>query len=292
MASFQSVILKFLIRKTINWNKPLMEVRKDLARISKKAKIPKDIDVFPVITDDFRGEWIVPSGALEENVIIYLHGGGYCLGIVNTNRGFVARVAKESGIKVLLVDYRLAPENPYPAAIEDAAAAYRWLLGEGFQPKNIVFMADSSGCGLSLASLFMLRNNGVPMPASLIFMSPTVDFTYTGESMKTKAKVDPYQMDPRFFIANYYMENNDPASSWISPLYGDFYGLPPMLIHGSECDIFLSDAVRLAEKAKNAGVDVTLKVWDKMWHIFHMSADLLPEGRAALREIYGYIKKG
>lgn len=259
--------------------------------MSGKVKFPEATEALPVLAGGVKAEWLVPAGAAENKVILYLHGGGYCLGIVNTNRNFVARVASESGCKVLLADYRLAPENPYPAAVEDVLAAYRWLLSEGFLPENIVIAADSSGCGLTLAALITLRDNGEPLPAALAFMSPVVDLKNMGESMKTRADTDPFQLKPEFYIANYYVADHDPAAPLISPLYAELQGLPPMLIHGSDYDIFLSDSVRLAEKALKAGVDVTLKVWEKMWHNFHMSAGLLPEGRAALREIYSFINE-
>lgn len=289
MASIQSVILKYLIRKTVNWNKPLAELRKDFEKIGGRAKIPNGIEVSSISANGVKAEWIVPSCSLRDKVIVYIHGGGYCLGIYNSNRGFVSHIASQTKIRILLADYRLAPENPYPAAIEDCITLYKWLIDEGYTPQNIIIMGDSSGCGLALSSLTTLRDQGVPMPAALVFMFPTVDFTYRGQSLKSRADFDPFNLDPKFYVANNYVADNDPEWPLISPLYAKLHNLPPMLIHGCGYDIFLSDSTRLAERAREAGVEAELRVWDKMWHTFHMQYSMLPEGRAALREIYNWI---
>ncbi len=290
MASFRSSILRFLIRKTVNWNKSFVEIRTDLERLNKKADIPQNIKVQSVSAGGVKAELIEPEGAPSDKIVIYLHGGGYCLGIVNTNRGFVAKIAAGTGLKTLLVDYRLAPENPFPAAIEDVITAYRWLLSKGHLSRNMIFVADSSGCGLCLAALMSLRDDKVSMPAAMAFISPMVDLAGTGESFVTRKDVDPFQyLDPLCIIKN-YIGDNDPMLPVLSPLFGDLQGLPPILIHASDYDVFLSDAVRLAEKASESGIEVNLKIWDRMWHIFHMNANLLPEAKTALEEIFTYIK--
>ena len=290
MASLESKQLEAYIRSSSIWNKPLAEVRRDLENMTLEVQYIKQVEISKASARGVTAEWIIPQGAVQEKVIIYLHGGGYCLGIVDTNRNFVARIAVESGFKVLLPDYRLAPENPFPAGIEDSITVYRWLISEGYLPENIFIVADSSGCGLSLVTLTLLREQGESLPAGLAFMSPAIDFCYKGESITTRADLDPFQMDPDFYIANYYVKDNDPTSPLISPIYAELKGLPPMLIHASDHDIFLSDSIRLAEKAEKAGVAAELKVWEGMWHNFHMYSDYLPEGRTALDEIYKHIK--
>lgn len=290
MASFRSSILRFLIRNTMNWNKSLGEIRTDLERLNKKADIPQNIKVQAISARGVKAELIEPVGAPSDKIVIYLHGGGYCLGIVNTNRSFVAKIAAGTGFRTLLVDYRVAPENPFPAAIEDVVAVYRWLLGSGYLPHNIAFMADSSGCGLTLAALMNLKNDTVSMPAAAAFITPMVDLTGSGESFVTRKDVDPFQyLDPLSIIKNYIGDNN-PKLPVLSPLFGDLQGLPPMLIHAGDYDVFLSDAVRLGKKARESGIEVTFKIWDKMWHIFHMNADFLPDAKTALEEICAYIK--
>lgn len=291
MASFQSVILRFLIRKTVNWNKPLEKVRKDLEELGGKTSLPKEVQVTTLVHQGFKAELMEPAGAPENKIILYLHGGGYCLGVYNTNRAFVAGVASQCGLKTLLLDYRLAPEHPFPAALEDSVAAYRWLLQAGFSSDKIILMGDSSGCGLGLATVMKLREEQESLPAAMVFLSPVVDLAGKGESFITLAKKDPFQYRDPLGIAKNYVGRNDPALPMLSPLYGDMDGLPPMLIHAGDYDVFLSDATRLAEKAERYGVKVKLKVWKKMWHIFHMSAGILPEGKAALNEVYAYISE-
>ena len=290
MASLQSYILRFLIRHTINWNKTLAEVRQDLVRLDRTLKLPDGVDHIPVSAGNALTEWFLPAKASEESVIVYLHGGGYGLGLVNTNRSFVARIAKTSGLRVLLVDYGLAPEHPFPAALDDTLTAYRWLLSQGVRPEKIGFLADSSGGGLGLATLISLRDAGDPLPVAMACMAPMVDLTHSGESRRTRANIDPYRIKPEFYIDRHYVKGHDPMNPLISPLYADLRHLPPMLIHASDYDIFLSDAIRLAEKAQHAGIEVSLKIWEKMWHLFHMSAAILPEGRIAVQEICTYLR--
>lgn len=290
MASFRSSILRLLIRKTVNWNKPLSEIRAEIERMNKKAEIPPNLNVTPILAGEVQAELFEPIDAPKDKIIIYLHGGGYCLGIVNTNRSFVAKISTGTGMKVLLVDYRLAPENVFPAALEDAVSSFRWVLNKGYLPKNIFIVADSSGCGLSLAALMTLRNNNEPMPSAMVFISPVVDLKGTGDSIETRKKEDPFQYSDPLSIAKNYVGENDATLPIISPLFGDLYGLPPILIHASDYDVFLSDSIRLAEKLKRANKEVDLKIWAKMWHIFHMSYSLLPEGKVALEEIFMYIK--
>jgi acetyl esterase/lipase len=224
-------------------------------------------------------------------LILYVHGGGYSLGLVNTNRNFVMSIARKTGLRVVLVDYRLAPENPFPAALEDFLTVYRGLLAQGVEAGQIAVMGDSSGCGLALAGLTCIRDAGEPFPAAMVSMCPMVDQTNSGETFRTRARLDPYHLDPRYYMNQYVLVGQDPCNPLLSPLYVDLRELPPMLIHAGDHDVFLSDATRLAEKARNAGVDVTLKVWDSMWHIFQMSAEILPEGRASLDEICAYLQQ-
>ncbi len=298
MASLQSTLIRFMISKTVNWNKSLAEVRSDLAKMGGALKIPAGMQCTQSMLAGVKVEEFVPavngskaSTMRRIRLILYVHGGGYSLGLVNTNRNFVMSIASKTGLRVVLVDYRLAPENPFPAALKDFLAVYRGLVSQGVEPGQIAVMGDSSGCGLALAGLTCIRDAGEPLPAAMIAMCPMVDQTNSGETFRTRARLDPYHLDPKYSMNQYVLIGQDPCNPLLSPLYADLHGLPPILIHAGDYDVFLSDATRLAEKARQAGVDVTLKVWDSMWHIFQMSAEVLPEGRASLNEIFAYLRQ-
>jgi acetyl esterase/lipase len=223
-------------------------------------------------------------------VLLYFHGGGYVMGSINTHRAMVARLARAARARALLIDYRLAPENPFPAAVEDATATYRWLLAQGRQPRKIALAGDSAGGGLTLATLLALRDARTPLPACAVPISPWTDLEGTGTSVKTKASRDPMvrETDLRRYAA-LYAGNADPRNPLISPLHGDYRGLPPLLIQVGEAEIILDDSTRVAELAKQAGVQVDLEVWDEMVHVWHVFAKLLPEGQQAIEKVGSYV---
>ncbi|MBC2579101.1 alpha/beta hydrolase [Clostridium sp. DJ247] len=289
MLSNEAKMVKKFLRSVDIWDNPLNEIRKSLKDMTSEAKFPEDTAAYIINAYGVNCELFIPLGAADDKIIVYFHGGGYCLGIWDANRKFVANIAKESGYKTLLVDYRLAPENPYPAAHEDALSVYKWLLRENFKPANIVLMGDSSGCGLILATLFKLKELQMQMPAALIFISPVVDYTGSGESLITAKEADPFQYEDPFSIANNFLCDNDVKDPFISPLYGDLRCLPPILIHASEHDVFLSDSINLADKAKDSGIDVHIKIWEELWHVFHINVGTIPESKEALEEICEFI---
>jgi epsilon-lactone hydrolase len=202
----------------------------------------------------------------------------------------VARLARAARARALLIDYRLAPENPFPAAVEDATATYRWLIAQGRQPRKIALAGDSAGGGLTLATLLALRDARTPLPACAVPISPWTDLEGTGTSVKTKASRDPMvrETDLRRYAA-LYAGNADPRNPLISPLHGDYRGLPPLLIQVGEAEIILDDSTRVAELAKQAGVQVDLEVWDEMVHVWHVFAKLLPEGQQAIEKVGSYV---
>ncbi len=198
--------------------------------------------------------------------------------------------ARETRRMVISVDYRLAPEHPFPAAMDDTLVAYRWLLAQGVSPERIVIVGESAGGGLALATLLALRDQGLPLPAGAVALSPWTDLELTGESCRTKVKVCISPLGMNRVCSQYYVGDNDPRLPWISPLHGDLHGLPPILINVGEDETMLDDSTRFAEKAKAAGVDMTLMVGPGMVHCYPLFAPLFPEATQAMAEICAWIK--
>ncbi len=288
MDSIQSCLVRFMLRRSNIWNKPLDKVRKTMEGI-KANEMPKEIEISRQSMNGITFE-VFKNPSEKGKVILYFHGGGFCLGIYPSNREFAARICSMTETDVYMPDYRLAPEYPYPAALEDAIAAYRGLIENGVNGKDVIIIGDSSGCALAVSALLSLKESSIEMPGALNFITPVFDFAGKGDSFVSRAKDDPFKMVDPLGIAKVYVAANNPTSPAISPLYGELEGLPPVLIHAAEHDVFLSDSTRFAEKAENAGVKVDLKVWRKMWHIFHMQAPFVPESKKALSEFCLFCK--
>jgi len=237
------------------------------------------------------GEWVVAAGVPAGRVLLYLHGGAYQLGSPATLRHVIALISAAARVQVLSIDYRLAPEHPFPAAVDDALTAYRFLLGTGADPAAVAIAGDSAGGGLALATLVALRDAGDRLPAAAIAMSPWTDLALTGDSLRTRADVDvmirPAGMTE---TAATYLAGADPRHPYASPLYADLHGLPPILIHVGDAEVILDDSTRFAAKARAAGVDVTLDVWPEMPHVWHAFAGLLPESDEAIRRIGAWLQ--
>jgi acetyl esterase/lipase len=235
-------------------------------------------------------EWTAPEGVESESAIVYFHGGGYTLGSIQSHRPLLARLARATGARVLSVAYRLAPEHPYPAAVEDALAAYRFVVASGVSPSRIAIAGDSAGGGLTAACLIALRDAGDPLPAAGVCISPWLDLSLSGESWRTKAGVDPLVQRPQLqMMARAYLAGADPKSATASPFFADLSGLPPLLVQVGTCEVLLDDATGFAERARAAGVEVELDVWEDMIHVWHAFADLLPEARDAIDRIAAYL---
>ena len=238
-------------------------------------------------------DWLRPKGAREDKILFYLHGGAYVLGSRRTHRQLVSHMAKEAGVTAVLPEYRLAPEHPFPAAIDDAVAVYRALLESGLKPEDIVISGDSAGGGLSVATLLALRHAGDPLPAAAVLLSPFLDVTASGESATTRADQDPwFNVSDMAVVASYYCSDEakwrDPL---ISPVFANVSGLPPMLIQVGDDEILLNDSTRLAEKLEAAGIDVEIEIWPNMWHVFQMFIGKMPESKKAVEKIGRYINK-
>jgi monoterpene epsilon-lactone hydrolase len=254
-------------------------------------RIPKDMQVERIKIDNLPAAWIHPSNADQEIVMLHLHGGGYVTGSIDSHLMMCVPMAQTLKMNLLLPEYRLAPEFPFPAALEDALKTYRWLLAQGYQPENIVISGDSAGGGLSLATVLALREAGEPLPAAVVSLSPWADLTHKGQSHVTKAESEAVlKMDVLKEWALCYTDAANLTNPLISPVYADFQGFPPLLIQVGSEEILLDDALMVAEKAKADGVDVTLKIRDGLWHVWPVLGDLIPESRMAFDEIGQFIR--
>jgi acetyl esterase/lipase len=239
------------------------------------------------------GEWIAASDGPRDKAVLYFHGGGFRLGSVSSHRELIAQISQASGCRVLAINYRLAPEHRFPAPVDDAMAAYRWMLAEGLRPENIVFIGDSAGGNLALAAMLGLRDRGLPLPAAGVLMSPWTDLAATGASYVSRADADPIHQRPMILALakNYLGEGGDPRHPLASPLYAGLAGLPPLLIQVGDRETVRDDSTMFADKARAAGVDVELQVWDGMIHVFQMFAAELAEGFQAIASIAEFIDK-
>lgn len=254
---------------------------------------PVTAAVEPVAIDTLQGEWILAEEADPAKLLLYFHGGGFQVGSVHSHRELMAGLSQATGCKVLGVDYRLAPEHRYPAALEDACVAYEWLLTQqGYRPADIVFAGDSAGGNLVLASLLKLRDGGRALPAGAVLMSPWTDMSASGESYVTRAESDPIHQRPMILAMarNYLGAEGDASQPLVSPLFADLRGLPPMLIQVGDRETVLSDSVAFAAKATSAGVPVSLEVWDRMIHVFQQFPEALPEARSARKSIGAFVR--
>jgi len=270
----------------------LEEIRTGFERLAAFFRPEQDVRSETVDAGGVSADWIETPGADASRALLYLHGGGYAIGSVSTHRDLASRIARAAGIRALSLEYRLAPENPHPAAVEDSMAAYRWLLRQGVDPTRVVIAGDSAGGGLAIATLVALRDAGDPLPSAGVCLSPWVDLEGIGESMTTKAASDPLiQRDGLVKMGRLYLGDLDPRTPLAAPLYADLAGLPPLLIQAGTAEALLDDSTRLAEKAKAAGVDVTLELWDEMIHVWQIFAARLPEARQAIDRIGGFIRE-
>ena len=267
------------------------ERRAQYERAEKAFPTPSDVKVERVNAPVTPAEWLRPPSAELGRVVLYLHGGGYVIGSPRSHRHLAAAIAGASGASALLLDYRLAPEHPFPAAVEDATAAYRWLLDQAIAPERIVIAGDSAGGGLTVATLLALREARVPLPAGGVCISPWVDLTCSGASYRTMAEADPIVRRAGVEeMALAYLGATSPRTPLASPLFADLRGLPPLLIHVGRDEVLLDDAVQLAERARAAGVDATLDIYERMIHVWHWFLPMLDEAQTAVEAIGRFVR--
>lgn len=265
--------------------------RKSLERAARLVPTNyKDFQISKVQFETFDGEWIIPNQS-KNRVILYLHGGGYLIGSTKTHRPMVSRIASESESKALLINYRLAPENPYPAALEDAVSAYQYLLKEGYTPEQIIIAGDSAGGGLSVSLLYYLKDHQLPLPKTAVLLCPWTDLELTGPSIEKNSKYDPVlSRDHMEFMRSNYAGKEDFKQPYISPLYGDVQGLPPIYIQTGTIDPIYDDSVRLHEKILASGGNSILDIYPGKFHVWQAFYTFIREGKKAISEIAKYIK--
>ena len=252
--------------------------------------LPEGARFESVVAGGVPSEWMDMPESVPGKVLLLLHGGGYNAGSPKTHRRMAAHLARETGMRVLVPDYRLAPEHPFPAGVKDALLAYGWLLSQGLSETDIVVGGDSAGGGLALSMLLALREANAKMPLAAVLLAPWTDLTVSSPSYETLRDKDPIITREGLREAGlWYAGNRDPADPMLSPLFADPSGLPPLLIHAGGDEVMLDDSVRFAQKAQLAGVATTLKVWPGLWHVFHGEPHV-PEAAAAIGEIGAFVK--
>lgn len=253
--------------------------------------IPGNVDVQTISEGQVKGALISPPNADLSAIVLFLHGGGYVFGSSKSHGAMAAQVALGLGCPVLVLDYRLAPEHRCPSALEDACAAYDWLIARGNLPGKIAIVGDSAGGGLAISMLVALRDAGKSLPATAVCISPWVDLTLSGDSHTTRKAIDPaVQESVVIEVAGHYLGDSDPANPMASPYFADLTGLPPLLVQVGAREILFSDAEMLRDKAQDAGVDVTFEEWPGMIHVWHFYSADLSDGRGALDRVAQYLR--
>ncbi|EHK0946686.1 alpha/beta hydrolase [Citrobacter farmeri] len=271
-------------------NTPLLEQRRIWEEGAMNAPLPENISIETIAEEGISAEWVRHSQAEKRKVILYLHGGGNNQGSSITHRKLVAHIVHDSKVNALTLNYSLAPEHPFPAGLLDAKNAWLWLLKQAWQPDDIILGGDSSGGGLALSLLLLLKNEHYPLPHSAFLLSPMLDYTLSGGSVTSCAEKDPmiFIEDLRQTVA-YYCSDAETSNPLISPLYGDLTGLPPLLIQTGSDELLLDDSTRLAKQATEVGVDVQIEIWNGLWHVFQSSAGKIPEASRAVSRIASFI---
>ncbi len=294
MVSKQMARMMKAIGKTFQSGEDLVEVwRKGLNTITAALVLPEDVKTESFDIKGVPAKWISTPETIQERVLYFLHGGGHVSGSIKTHQDFAARLSRVAKARLILIDYRLAPEHPFPAGLEDAVKAYKWLVDdEKIAPKNIIIVGDSAGGNLALTTLLKLKELNVELPAAAVLISPWTDMVGMGESMITKVDVDPF-ISPIAceYFSQMYARDRDVRNPLISPLYGDLQGLPPLFIQVGTAEVLLDDSIRLAKRAKAIGVEVELDVWEDMIHDFAMFAAVVPESQQGIESIGKFLLK-
>jgi epsilon-lactone hydrolase len=257
---------------------------------SRFGKVPDGVTVRPQVIAGIPAEFLEPEGSDPSKIILYVHGGGYVSGSCNDHRAIVAKFARNTGFTCLVYEYGLAPEKPFPAAVDDSVAVYRWLTENGYLPGNILLAGESAGGGLVLALLLAMKERGLPLPVAAVSISPWTDLTCSSDTYRTKNKYSLAPVNSWFVFGAAYMGGHDPKDPLISPLFGNLEGLPPLLINAGSDDELFDDGRLFAEKARAAGVDVLFRAGDRQVHCYPLLAPMFPEAVEAMNEIVNFIQ--
>ncbi len=294
MISFRARFVRFVTRKLVRkfgGDPDIPRLRETFESLAARARTAAGIRVKYVDIAGVECDWLVPNGCQDAPVLLYLHGGAYVSGSSKTHRSMVSHIAVAAGMRALLPNYRLAPENPYPAGLNDCVKVYLELLNEGMDPANVAIAGDSAGGGMTMAVLLSLRDAGAPLPKSVVLLSPWLDLTGRGESVQSRADHDPlFEGKDMPRAASHYAPAEELENPLISPVYADVHGLPPTLIQVGDHEILLSDSTRIAEKMTAQDVKVTLQVWPDMWHVFQFFVGRMPEAERAIGDIASYLR--
>jgi monoterpene epsilon-lactone hydrolase len=287
------MVLQMLVGNPLVGERSPTEMRDGLEAMAGTFAVEPDVKVERVTVAGMTAEWVTSPAIDPSHVILYLHGGGYVVGSLNTHRDLAARLGRAAGARVLAIEYRLAPEHPHPAAVDDAVAAYRWLRAQGASPAHLAIAGDSAGGGLTIATLTALRDLGEPLPKAGVCFSPWVDLEGTGPSMDTNLDDPMLNRASILHFARFYLGLGtiDPRTPLAAPLYADLTGLPPLLIQASRHEVLLDDATRIAARARDAGVACELDLTDEVPHVWQIFANILPEAQQALDRAGAFVRR-
>lgn len=284
-------LFKFKLKpEVVDENFSVEAFREIIDKASAKIKLPKNVSSQKISFEGINAEWIIPRKPKNDKVLLYIHGGGFISGSCLTHRMHVAKFANECNLKSLVFDYRLAPEYPFPAALDDCILAYKWLLSMGFDSKNIIIGGESAGATLTLSLLLALKENKIVLPKAAFSISPITDLSCNAKSFEYNAKNDVAPMNSWSVWTNLYISNNDLKNPFLSPQFGNYEGIPPLYICVGTHEIHLDDCINVAKVANQHGVEVTLRKWEKMIHAFPLLTPLFPEAKIAFSEICEFVK--
>jgi len=305
MSSIRSQIFAWVLRNkhffegklkrthSVDFNTSIEKLRNDVEKgAGFFGKLPEGFLLEAFKINGLPAEWMLPPGVKKDAVILYFHGGGLVLGSIKAHRSIVAKFVKGSNIPALVIDYALAPENPFPAALRDCIESYKYLINSGIKEKNIVFMGDSGGGNLVFATLLKIKESGLKMPAGAVALSPWTDLTNSGNSYNTNALKDSITWkEAQHVFSTYYCGAHDPKNPLISPLFGELHGLPPIQVYAGNDELMRDDSVRFVEKAQKSGVQAELFIGEGLFHCYPACAPLFPEATEALNRICEFIQQ-
>jgi acetyl esterase/lipase len=290
--SDRAAVLAFLQQNSGEGAEPgIGELRARMDSLAQIFPVPDGTEVEPSSVGGVPGEWVRTRHARSDAALLYLHGGGYVLGSPRSHRHLAAAISEATGLPLFVAEYRLAPEHPFPAAIEDAVAAYKGLLGSGLAPSNLAIAGDSAGGGLNIATLMSLRDHNLPLPACAVTISAWADLSQGGEAYRTRAKRDPMiRKEGLDGMAAAYLAGRDAKTPLASPVFADLDGLPPLLLQVGTEEALHDDTIALAARADAAGVEGSVESWGGMMHVWHFFHPMLSEGRDAIARIGAFVK--